>query len=93
MFASIPVFDEMDFKKKSGWYKPTVADVSCCIKLTNVHAFTSLKSWELTRNGMLIVCGYIMSLPPLSVCLFELPFPHLAAGHQKEAGCGCCCAC
>ena len=46
MFASIPVFDVMDFKKKSGWYKPTVADVSCCIKLTNVHAFSSLKKWN-----------------------------------------------
>ena len=29
MFASIPVLDEIDFKRKSGWYMPTVADVSC----------------------------------------------------------------
>ena len=42
MFASIPVFDEIDFKKKSGWYKPTVADVSCCIKLQTECAFSFL---------------------------------------------------
>ena len=28
VFASMPVFDEIGFKEKSGWYKPTVADVS-----------------------------------------------------------------
>ena len=42
MFASIPVFDEMDFKNKSGWYKPAVADVSYCIKLSTVHPFSLL---------------------------------------------------
>ena len=44
MFSSIPVFDEMDFKKKSGWYKPTVADVSCYfnMRIVPVHAFSSL---------------------------------------------------
>ena len=28
VFASTPVFVEMGFKEKSGWYKPTVANVS-----------------------------------------------------------------
>ena len=37
MFASLPVFDEMDFKEKSGWYKPTVADVSYIKVLTTVN--------------------------------------------------------
>ena len=44
MFASIPVFDEIDFKRKSGWYMPTVADVSCCsyITIDCMHSVSSL---------------------------------------------------